>query len=181
MGAGIEPGDTPGMVIRSKGVKDHDPHYDGQKPWMHNWQFVRLASTDPSNGAAEPENAATWKPHLATDADAAARKAAALAPDPRGNSIERQVALIQANLLAVNGLLVPDSDHGIVDTVESAADRFITWLQGTPPDTGAGHMVQAARDMGAIDSPDATDTEHGATEAEIDETQEPTEADGLPF
>ena len=155
VGAGIEPGDTLSMVIRSKGIKDHDPHYDGQKPWMHNWQFVRLASTDPSNGAAEPENAATWKPHLATDADAAARKAAALAPDPRGNSIERQVALIQANLLAVNGLLVPDSDHGIVDTVESAADHFIDWIQGKPT---------APMPLPAPDSPDATDTEHGATE-----------------
>ena len=142
VGAGIEPGDTLSMVIRSKGIKDHDPHYDGQKPWMHNWAFVRLASTEPSNGAAGRSAEAAA---IANDGAAAApqseayqaRKDAALAPDPRGNSIERQVALIQANLLAVNGLIAPDNAHGIVDTVEAAADRFIAWLQGTTaPDTG---------------------------------------------
>lgn len=128
VGAGIEPGDSLTMVIRSKGLKDHgDTPYDGQKPWMYHWAFVRLASTEPSNGAAPAAEPAPQ--------DAAARKAAALAPDPRGASIERQVALIQANLLAINGLIAPDSDHGIVDAVEAAADRYIAWLQGTTAPT----------------------------------------------
>ena len=181
VGVGIEPGDTLSMVIRPKGLKDHgDTPYDGQQPWMYHWQYVRLASTEPSNGAAEPENAATWKPHLATDADAAARKRDALAPDPKGNSIERQGAAKAATAItpACFQIAKPYDWDAVWD---DAANHIIGWLQGTPPDTGAGHLVQAARDMGAIDSPEATDTEHGAMEPGIDETQAPSDADGLPF
>ena len=91
------------------------------------------------------------------------RKAAALAPDPRGNSIERQVALIQANLLAINGVLVPEEGKGLLDTIEGAANSFIAWLQGTTaPDTD--------RTQGA-----------GEPEPDIDETQAPTNVDDLPF
>ena len=110
-----------------------------------------------------------------------ARKRDALAPDPRGNSIERQVAAKAATDLMGPGV-------GFGSQAEKAwdgwFDHILGRIQGTAaPDTstGAGHLVQAARDMGAIDAPEATDTEHGAMEPDIDETQAPTDVDKLPF
>ena len=161
VGAGIEPNDSLTMVIRPKGLKGHgDTPYDGQKPWMYHWEFVRLAGTGNGAAPAAPPSGVAGVLAKFTDAE---RKAAALAPDPRGNSIERQVALIQANLLAINGVLVPEEGKGLLDTIEGAANSFIAWLQGTTaPDTD--------RTQGA-----------GEPEPDIDETQAPTNVDDLPF
>ena len=132
--------------------------------WYYGLESIGSASAGPE-AAPAPHDAAYEAEVREADARAvaAARKNAALAPDPRGNSIERQVALKAAVDLASNGVLVPAEGKNWLETIEAAADSFIAWLQG--PDTGAGHLVQAARDMGAIDAkPDATDTEHGAME-----------------
>ena len=135
VGQDIEPGATLSMVIRSEGLKDNPKGgpYDGQLPWMYRWGFVRLATKDdigPSNGSA-PTPHPSPLPHEG-EAAAAARKAAALARDPQRDSIERQTALIQATLLAANGVLIPDGSADMPATVTQAAETFIAWLQGIP-------------------------------------------------
>ena len=118
-----------------------NPHT--KKPYT-NRDIVAIVPVDaataqaPAEGSQAAAPAAEGRSPLPRqEGGAAARKATALAPDPRGNSIERQTALIQATLLAANGVLVPGEDSDIIDAIEGAADRFIAWLQGTTaPDTG---------------------------------------------
>lgn len=84
VGTAVEPGGTLSLVIRSEGVKEKDGQpYDGQKPWMHKWKFVRLADATevavaPANGAqpAEKPGALPWE-----------------VPSTRDKSIEDQVLL----------------------------------------------------------------------------------------
>ena len=183
VGAGIEPNDSLTMVIRSKGLKDHgDTPYDGQKPWMYNWAFVRLAGTGNGSAPAPDEARAAIANPVPQAAAYEAQKAAVLSRDPYAMSVAmspRQTALIQATLLAVNGVLMPKENEDIIVTVKRGADDFSDWLQGTAPAEGAGSakerppLVQAAEDMGAtvVDEP----------EPEIDESQAPTSVDDLQF
>jgi len=123
---------------------------DGSREREWYWRII-----GPSNGSAPPSP---------QEGDAARRKAAALAPDPRGNSIERQVAAYGATTLTAPYMAREDTydqKEGLTLWTDWA-DHIIGWIQGTQPST---------RD----------DTRGREPEPDIDESQEPMNASDLPF
>ena len=124
--------------------------------WYYGLESIGIASAGPE-AAPAPHDAYERAVDVTPEQKlvAAARKAAALAPDPKGNSIERQTALIQATLLAANGVLLPADGKTVLDAIEDAADAFIDWIQGKPT---------APMPLPEPDPPERTDTEHGAVE-----------------
>lgn len=123
VGSRIKAGDEVTFLLRAV-LKEGQK---GDKPFHYNWRFVSRA-----NGAAP---AAEPAPVPLSPIERRVRDLA-LARDPTRDSIERQTSLIQACLLAANGVLVPEEGKSLGDAIERASDRFIAWLQGTTaPDT----------------------------------------------
>jgi hypothetical protein len=123
IGNDVEPGQDLNMVIRSEGikeVKEGSQPYDGMKPWMHKWRFVRLAGDD-DDAPSQPRFTST-----------PART------DPAGISIERQVAAKAATELLCNGIValehaeIPLSQHWDI-----WFDHIISRIQGTSTTTAS--------------------------------------------
>ncbi len=148
---------------------------DGSRERDWYWRII-----GPSNGAAPAPQRAAYQGNPGPHDDAyEQRKETVLSRDPYAASIAmspRQTALIQASLLAANGVLIPKDGEDIVTTVERGADSFIRWLQGTTaPDTEPGHLVRAAMAIGA------QEPEPSAEELDEQASMPGTTVDDLPF
>jgi hypothetical protein len=131
----LKPGQTYNVVLAKGRLKEGKTgQFDNEYWW--DWQ-----------GFADPDAAPT--PQAPATAPQSAVQPVSRV-DPTRDSIERQTALIQATLLASNGMLIPSEDSTIAGTVMEHAEMFYDWLQHRP----VPPLVQAAVDAGGVLSPD---------------------------
>jgi hypothetical protein len=161
VGARVKGGDEVTYVLRGM-LKDGK---SGKKPYDYNWRFVSLA--DRNVAAAERTHEAV---------------AGVTLDDPRGYSIERQVAAKAAVDILTSIPVIYGKDGEVISgppTTEAFttwAEHIIGWIQRTNAAEG-GHLVRAAMELGARPAPD----EPASDEPPEGLPEQPTSADDLQF